>query len=285
MQIINGKKIQEEILNDVAREVELLNFQPVFTDVLVGEDPASVQYVRMKARMAEKVGMRFHNASFPASISTEELIEEINKLNKVPNMCGIIVQLPLPQSIDKRAVLDAILPRLDVDSLGNEASTNFYAGEINLGFPAALACMHILDSLNLNIKDKKIVVLGQGELVGKPVAALFGFRGVRPIVVNRQTDNKKELLKEADIIISGTGQEKFLIGDMVKEGVIIIDAGTSEDTKWPAKGGQPGIVGDVDLGSMEKIASYVSPVPGGVGPVTVAMLLQNVLKVAKNIKN
>ncbi len=273
MEIINGRKIQEEILANVAKQVATLGFQPVFTDVLVGEDPASAQYVRMKAKMAEKVGIHFHNSDFPASISTEELVKEIQKLNTVPNMCGIIIQLPLPASIDKRVVLDAIDSKLDVDCLGTSASTEFYGGNVKLGFPTAMACMFILDSLNLDLKNKNIVVLGQGDLVGKPVTALLQFLGLVPHIVTRKVENKEQLLKEADVIISGIGQGKFLTGDMVKEGVVIIDAGTSESTS--------GIVGDVDLESVENVASYVSPVPGGVGPVTVAMLLQNVLNVAK----
>ncbi|MBY0376847.1 bifunctional 5,10-methylenetetrahydrofolate dehydrogenase/5,10-methenyltetrahydrofolate cyclohydrolase, partial [Patescibacteria group bacterium] len=219
MQKIDGKKIQEEILNEITDRVRLLNFQPVFTDVLVGEDPASAQYVRMKARMAERVGIHFHNASFQASITTRELVEEIKKLNQIPNMCGIIVQLPLPPSIDKRAVLDAIDSRLDVDSLGVTASEKFYNGNTELGFPTALACMHILDSLNLDLKNKNIVVMGQGDLVGKPVTALLKFRGLNPSIVTRQVENKEQLLHDADIIISGIGQGKFLTGDMVKKGV------------------------------------------------------------------
>lgn len=282
MKLIDGKKLQEIILSQVKEQVALLGFQPVFTDVLVGEDPASAQYVRMKARMAESVGIRFHNASFRESITTEDLIKEINILNKLPNMCGIIVQLPLPKTLDIRKILDAIDPNLDVDCLGAVASQKFYSGPNIEGIspPTALACMALLDSLseraNFNLKDKNIVVLGQGDLVGKPVSALLRFRGLNQNFITRKTENKEELLKQADVIISGIGHGKYITGDMVKSGVVIIDAGTSES------GG--GISGDVDLESVESVASYVSPVPGGVGPVTVAMLLQNVLKVAQKLK-
>lgn len=283
MIIIDGKKLGREILGEVKDAVARLPFQPVFTDVLVGDDPSSVQYVGMKARKAESVGIKFHNASFPATITTPELIEEIKKLNKVPSMCGIIVQLPLPEHLDRRAVLDAIDPHLDVDCLGTSASTEFYNGNTSLGFPTALACIAILDSLNLDLKDprqdgasKKIVVLGQGELVGKPVFALLNFRGLNPAAVTRKTENKEQILKEADVIISGIGHGKHITGEMVKEGVVLIDAGTSESNG--------AIVGDIDLESVKEVASYISPVPGGVGPVTVAMLLKNVLTVAQNLK-
>lgn len=274
MQIINGKKIKEEILLKIKEEVKLLSFQPVFCDVLVGDDPASVQYVNMKARTAESVGIKFHSANFPVSITTEELIHEIESLNKIPNMCGIIVQLPLPEHLDRQAILDSIDPKLDVDCLGGVASDLFYAEKNVIGFPTAVSCMTILDSLILPLKDKNIVVLGQGLLVGKPVSALLSFRNLNPILITRQTENKEELIKKADIIISGIGHGKYITKDMVKDGVVLIDAGTSESNG--------GIVGDVDGESVKDLAGYLSPVPGGVGPVTVATLLSNVLQVAKN---
>lgn len=281
MNIIDGRKLSKETLAQVKKEVELLNFQPVFCDILVGEDPSSQQYVRMKAKTAESIGIKFHNADFPSSISTEDLIKEIKILNKIPNMCGIIIQLPLPASIDKRAVLDAIDANLDVDCLGSIASEKFYKGSIKIGFPTALACMALIDSLvdslHLDLTDKNIVVLGQGDLVGKPVTALIRFRGLSPEIITSKTENKEELIKKADIIISGIGKGKHITGDMIKKDVVIIDAGTSESNG--------GIVGDVDLDSVKDVASFVSPVPGGVGPMTVAMLLHNVLKVAKELKN
>jgi len=277
MKFIDGKKLSEEILANIKKEVALLSFVPIFCDVLVGEDPASLQYVRMKAKKAESIGIRFHSANFPASISTEDLVTEIHKLNQVENMCGIIIQLPLPLPIDKRAVLDAIDSRLDVDCLGALAGEEFYKGESKTGFPTALACMALLDSIGLELKGKKIVALGQGELVGKPVLALLRFRGLDALPVTRKTENKEELLKNADVIISGIGHGKHITGDMIKAEVVLIDAGTSESSG--------AIVGDVDLESITDKASYVSPVPGGVGPVTVAMLLNNVLTVAKNIRN
>jgi len=189
-------------------------------------------------------------------------------------VCGVIVQLPMPKSLDKRKILDAIDPELDVDCLGKIASEKFYSNlTAGNGFPTAMACMAILDSLQLDLKNKKIAVLGQGELVGRPVTALLQFRGLTPTSIIQKTENKEALIKNADIIISGIGQGEYLAGDMLKKGVVIIDAGTSESGA--------GIVGDVDLESVKDIAGLVSPVPGGVGPVTVAMLLKNVLGVAK----
>ena len=201
-------------------------------------------------------------------------------------MCGIIVQLPLPEHLDKREILNSIDSRLDVDCLGDVTSEKFYNDyntQTDLGYPTALACMALLDSIDLDLDPstplgagRKIVVLGQGMLVGRPVSALLEFRGLSSVIVRSKTENKEKLIKEADIIISGMGKGKYITGNMIKFGAIVIDAGTSES--------DGGIVGDVDLESVKDVAGYVSPVPGGVGPVTVAMLLKNVLKVAKNLK-
>jgi len=285
MQIIDGRKIRNEILEEIKQEINALSFTPVFCDILVGEDPASVQYVNMKFKTAVSLGIKFHKAFFKEDISTEDLIKEIQVLNKMENMCGIIVQLPLPLHIDTKKVLNAILSDLDVDCLGEVSSTKFYQGEKVLHLPTASACLYILDSLNIDLNSKNIVVLGQGELVGKPTAFLLKQRGLNVVSLNRESLGKEEIIKDADIIISGIGQASYLKGDMLKPGVILIDAGTSESLGYSPTG-EPNnaIVGDVDLDSTKDIASVISPVPGGVGPVTIAMLFKNVLQVAKNKK-
>jgi len=273
--IIDGRKLRKEILEEIKKDIALLSFQPVFCDVLVGDNPVSLQYVNMKKKMAEDLGIRFHEAFFPIDISTENLVKEIQKINQIENMCGVIVQLPLPETLDQEKVLDAVDSHLDVDCLSITTSDKFYSGDLFLGFPTALACISLLDSLNLDLTNKKIVVMGQGKLVGKPVSALLNFRNLNVEIVRSKTENKEKILKEADIVISGMGKGKYIKGDMIKEGAVLIDAGSSESNS--------GIIGDVDLESVEGIASFVSPVPGGVGPMTVAMLFKNVLKVAKNI--
>jgi methylenetetrahydrofolate dehydrogenase (NADP+)/methenyltetrahydrofolate cyclohydrolase len=274
MKIIDGKQLSKEILENIKAEVAGLSFVPVFCDVLVGTDPSSVQYVGIKKSRAESVGMKFHSANFSETITTEELVSEIEKINQIKDMCGVIVQLPLPPHIDRQKVLDAIDSRLDVDCLGSLASEKFYKNQNPLGFPTALACMTLLNSLNLDLKTKNILVLGQGTLVGRPVTALLQFMGLSVNTISRDTDNKEELIKNADVVISGLGQGKYLTGDMVREGVVVVDAGTSEENG--------AIVGDVDFESMQHKASFLTPTPGGVGPVTVAMLFKNVLTVAKS---
>jgi methylenetetrahydrofolate dehydrogenase (NADP+)/methenyltetrahydrofolate cyclohydrolase len=273
-QIIDGRKIKDEILEEVKKEVLSLSFSPVFCDILVGNNISSMQYVKIKAKNAESVGIKFRTAEFPENVSTEELITEIENLNRVPHMCGIIIQLPLPGHIDKRKVLDAIDPKLDVDSLGSINSEYFYNNEGTISYPTAMACLNIIDSLNIDLTNMKILILGQGNLVGLPVTHLLKEKGLDVETINTKTLNPEILIKSADLIVSAIGKAKYIKGDMVKEGVIIIDAGTSEDNG--------AVCGDVDLESVSGVASFVSPTPGGVGPVTVAMLLKNVLQVAKN---
>jgi methylenetetrahydrofolate dehydrogenase (NADP+)/methenyltetrahydrofolate cyclohydrolase len=274
MQIIDGRKIKGEILEELKDKVESLPFPPIFCDILVGEDTVSASYVRIKGRAAESVGIKFKTVNFPENTTTEEVVEEINNLNKVPHMCGIIVQLPLPSHIEVQTVLDAISPTLDVDCLGSFNSQNFYSDKGGIGYPTALACMKLLDSLNLKLEDKNIIVLGRGKLVGLPVTHLLESRALKVTVINSKTENSESIIKEADVIISAIGKGKFITGDMVKEGVVIIDAGTSEENG--------SVVGDVNIESFQNKASFITPTPGGVGPVTVATLLENVLKVSQS---
>jgi methylenetetrahydrofolate dehydrogenase (NADP+)/methenyltetrahydrofolate cyclohydrolase len=239
----------------------------------VGDNPVSAQYVRLKAKKAGEAGLRFLQADFPKETSTELLLEEIKKLNKIPYISGLIAQLPLPKNIDQALVLNSIDPLIDVDCMGKARNEKFYSGDLEIVPPTAGAIMHILDSLKLDLASKNILVVGQGELVGRPVLFLLRNRGYSISTVNKDSTNTEEQLLAADIIISGTGKPKLITGDKVKKGVVIIDAGTAED------GGE--IVGDVELESVKEKALAGSPVPGGVGPVTVAMLLANVVKVAK----
>ncbi len=272
--VIDGKKIAAEILSEVQMEVKKLSFTPIFCDILVGDDPASVQYVRVKAETAEKVGIKFLNANFPGSITTEELLEEIKKINLTPNLCGLIIQLPLPAQIEKTRVLNAIDPTIDVDCTGEKNSGMFYSGQGYLEFPTARAVMKVLDSTGKDFSKTKNLIIGYGQLVGRPVSSLFEKRGWPCQIARSRTENIDQLLKEADLIVSAVGRPKIITGAKIKAGSIVIDAGTSE-------GDFGSVVGDADFESVSAVSAMFSPVPGGVGPVTVACLLENVCRVAK----
>jgi methylenetetrahydrofolate dehydrogenase (NADP+)/methenyltetrahydrofolate cyclohydrolase len=269
MQIIDGRKIRDEILESLKARVASLPFAPVFCDILVGDDPASAQYVRMKERTAESLGIKVERAVYPASITTREILSEIQRIAALPNMSGLIVQLPLPEHIDQKAVLDAVPKEIDVDAIGEETSALFYANKPSFIFPTAAAVLAVLDSTGTHLADKNVVVVGQGMLVGKPVAHLLKERGVSVIVVRQGTEHPEEIFKSADVLISATGQANLITGDMLKGNAIVIDAGTSESSG--------SVAGDVDVLSLGSFSGMLSPVPGGVGPVTVAMLMQNVV--------
>lgn len=275
--IINGKIIAQRLIMEIQQAVKQLSFQPVFCDVLVGADLASKQYVEMKAKKAEECGMRFLRANFPWAITTESLLEEIVQLNSVKNLCGLILQLPLPAHINTQLVLDKVGYNIDVECLSSERVKNFYAGDLSLVPPTANAIMEIFKSLALDLSKQNILVLGQGKLVGKPLTYLLNQQGLKVNIATITTSNTADLLKQADVIVSAVGKPNLITADKIKPNVVLIDAGTSEDYGT--------IVGDVNFNEVVNMTKAISPVPGGVGPVTVAKLLQNVLWVAKQNEN
>lgn len=277
MQIINGREIRNNILKSLKSDIETLSQKPIFSDILVGGNSASMQYVRMKEKTATDIGIEFLKAQFDESITTEELLSEIGKLNSTPRMCGLIVQLPLPLHIDTKKVLDRIDPSIDVDATGQINSKKFYDGNPGFIFPTAQAVMEIINSLEVDLQNKNFVILGKGDLVGKPVYKMLTNIGITPVVVDRSTEDVGSVTRSADVLICATGRAGLIDKTMVKEGVIIIDAGTSES--------YGSIVGDVNTLGIEDVASVLSPVPGGVGPVTVACLMKNIVLSAQNKLN
>ncbi len=272
--VIDGREIAKGILDEVKSAVSGLHFKPVFCDILVGSDPVSQSYVNIKAKTAEKCGMDFYPAQFPESISQEDLIKEVVRLNSVKNICGLIVQLPLPEHLSKEAVLEAINPEIDVDCIGEKNLQKFYSGNPKFIPPTAGSILQVLEKNPQGIEGKKILVIGQGFLVGKPVSYLLKAKGLDVSTADKDVKDLGALARQADIIISGTGSPKLIKAEMIKPGSVVIDAGTAESS------GQ--IMGDVDFESVKDVAFAVTPVPGGIGPITVAMLLKNILQVALN---
>jgi methylenetetrahydrofolate dehydrogenase (NADP+)/methenyltetrahydrofolate cyclohydrolase len=274
MEIIDGRKIANEILNHLKTQVLQLTFRPLFCDVLVGADPVSESYVKIKGRAAKSIGLDFKVFKFSETILENDLIAEIKKINQLPNICGLIIQLPLPDSLNRDKVLNAIDENLDVDAVGSQNNQLFYENNPKFILPTAAAVMQILENLKINLEKLSFLVIGQGELVGKPVAHLLKYRGYKVLVADKNTENLSQLLKSADVIISATGRANLFGGKNIKPGAIIIDAGSSEQNG--------SIAGDVDFSSLKNFEGQITPVPGGVGPVTVVMLLNNVLTVALN---
>lgn len=276
MVLIDGKKIAQEILDTVQERVKTLSFVPVFCDVVVGDDPVILSYVKAKGRAAESVGIKFIELRLSGEITEAELVERVREIQKTEHLSGLIVQLPLPSHISSSVVLNTIDPRLDVDCLGAENVDAFYKGEDALVPPTAAAIMQVLSSTPVILTESSVVVVGKGDLVGKPVAHMLQNKCKELTAVDRSTPDITPHVLSADVIISAAGSPGLISADSVKQGAVVIDAGTSES--------QGGILGDVDKDSVSEKASYLAAVPGGVGPVTISMLLSNVVSVAEKMK-
>lgn len=269
MELIAGNKIANEIYKSFPDRLERLGFKPVLADIIVGDDPVALSYVNIKNRTAQKKGLAFHTEQMPADATTAEVQEAIMRVQTSPNVRGLIVQLPLPEHMKQTEALTPLDPRVDVDCIGPKMSELFYQGQSPWLPPTAGAILAMLESLPFDYKSMKIAVVGQGELVGRPVTYLLEKAGCKLVTATKADHDLKHIIEDASIVISGTGNGGLIVGEMLKPGAVVIDAGTSES------GG--GIVGDADRESVEKVAGMLSPVPGGVGPVTVAKLLENVL--------
>lgn len=273
--IIDGKAIANEIHNEIKQTVNLLaGRKPCIAVILVGEDPASHVYVNRKVQGCEEVGILSIKKELPADISEKHLLEEIDELNDDPNIDGILVQLPLPNHINSVKVMRHIDPDKDVDGFHPVNMGKMLIGETDGFIPCTpLGIKTLLEKSHIDTYGKHIVVVGRSNIVGKPMAALLlqreaGFN-CSLSVVNRYTPDVKRFCKEADILIVAIGQPRYIKADMIKEGAVIIDVGINkEDGK---------LVGDVDFEEVKNKCSMITPVPGGVGPMTIAMLLKNTL--------
>lgn len=293
-QILDGKamaeEIRNEIKNEVAKFVEETHVQPALAVILVGENPASQVYVRNKESACLKAGIKSLMYRLPSATTSEELLSLIDKLNKDKTVHGILVQLPLPREIDEKKILDAIDPTKDVDAFHPHN-----VGLISQGRPCFLPCtpygiQQLLVRSNIETKGKHVVIIGRSDIVGKPMALLLlqkGLGGDATVTVcHSRTANLSEITKQADILIAAIGQAEFVTADMVKPGAVVIDVGMNRKEKEITdENGEKKfvkkLVGDVDFASVKEIAGWITPVPGGVGPLTVTMLLYNTLNGAR----
>ncbi|MEY8779258.1 bifunctional methylenetetrahydrofolate dehydrogenase/methenyltetrahydrofolate cyclohydrolase FolD [Allomuricauda sp. XS_ASV26] len=284
MKILDGKKVSNQIKEEITVEVAKMKQQgekvPHLAAVLVGNDGASLTYVGSKVRSCKKIGFESTLIHLPEETTEEELLKQVYQLNNDPNIDGYIVQLPLPKHIDEEKVLMAVDPDKDVDGFH---PTNF--GKMALDMETFVSAtpfgiMELLKRYQVETEGKHTVVIGRSHIVGRPISILMSQKGSpgnsTVTLAHSRTKNLKELTLQADIVISALGVPKFLKADMVKEGVTIIDVGI---TRVPDNTYEKGyyITGDVDFENVSKKASYITPVPGGVGPMTIAMLLKNTL--------
>ena len=288
MQIIDGKAIAAEIKKEIAAEVNEIiakgGKRPHLAAILVGHDGGSETYVAHKVRACEECGFTSTLIRYEDDITEETLLAKVEELNNDADVDGFIVQLPLPKHIDEQKVIEAIDYRKDVDGFHP-----INAGRLSIGLPCYLSAtpngiMELLRRYNIDTKGKKCVVLGRSNIVGKPVASLMmqkGTPGDATITVcHSRTANIAEECRQADIIIAALGQPHFVKADMVKEGAVIIDVGTTRVPTTETKSGFR-LMGDVDFPNVSPKCSYITPVPGGVGPMTIVSLMQNTLLAAK----
>lgn len=275
MQILDGKKLSLKIQEELKEKVSSLKTKPCLAVILVGDDKASKVYVRNKEKAAEYIGIDTTTYRLEESTTTEDLLALIDKLNNDSSVNSILVQLPLPKHIDKEKVLLSILPKKDVDGFH---PTNM--GHLWLGKPRLVPCtpagiIKLLDEYKIPIDGKNAVVIGRSNVVGKPIAQLLLERNATVTLTHSHTHNLKDIVKNADIVVVATGKPKFVTKDFIKKGAVVADVGINRDKNNK-------LVGDVDFENVKDLTSFISPVPGGVGPLTVAMLMEQTYKAYLN---
>lgn len=274
MQIVDGKKIAAEILAEAKKDIAAFAKKPTLFGILVGNDPASVSFLNEKRKKCEEVDIPFVLHHYPETITTTQLRKKIRDIRKKRGTKSFVIQLPLPPHINMQYILDAIPPEEDVDVLSSRARGLLATGKSRVLPPTAAAILHILATYNLKPETLHVVLVGLGALVGKPLATLLAERVASLTTVHSATPDIVRFTREADVLIAGTGEPGLITGDMVKAGVVALDAGYSRiDGK---------VSGDLDFEGVAKKASLITPVPGGIGPVTVAVVVQNVVTLAKN---
>lgn len=276
-QIIDGKELAKNIrlkLKDEVEELKNADINPKLAVIMVGDDKASKVYVKNKSKACEDVGIEYEEYILPANTKMEELLELIEKLNNDETVHGILVQSPLPQGLDANVAFRTISPKKDVDGFNP-----INVGKLSLNQDCFVSCtpygiIKMLEAYNIEIEGTHAVIIGRSNIVGKPLAQCLLNKNATVTICHSRTKNLKEITKQADILIAAIGKAKFVTEDMVKDGATVIDVGINrmDDGK---------LLGDTDFENIKDKVSYITPVPGGVGPMTIAMLMHNVVKAAK----
>lgn len=272
--ILDGKAVSEKRLELLKEMIEESGLYPRLATVIVGEDPASQMYVRMKHRACERVGIGSIGIDLPADASTERVLEVVVKLNNDPDINGILVQLPLPPGVDTGRVINAVAPNKDVDGFHPCNIGRLFSGDPLFAPCTPQGIMTILEEYRIPIAGKHAVVIGRSIDVGRPMAALLLNADATVTICHSKTGDLKEEARRADILVSAVGKAKFVGPDMVKEGGAVIDVGINHDEDGK-------LCGDVDFEAVKDVAGAITPVPGGVGPMTIATLMENTFKAAR----
>lgn len=279
--ILDGKETARKVregLKDKVEELKQQNIYPKLAVIMVGDDGASKIYVRNKSKACEELGIEYEEFLLASNTTQEELLELINTLNAREDVHGILLQSPIPKHLDINEAFRTISPKKDVDGF-NPVNV----GKLVLGQDTFVSCtpfgvIKLLEEYNIPIEGKNAVVIGRSNIVGKPMLQCLLNKNATVTICHSKTENLKEVTKKADILVAAIGKAKFVTKDMVKQGAVVIDVGINRNE-------QGKVCGDVDFEEVEKQASYITPVPGGIGPMTIAMLMTNIVKAARNSKN
>ncbi len=275
--LIDGKEVSTHVKTKVKEEVEALKekgIEPALAVIIVGNDPASRVYVNNKKKACEFTGMRSVEYALPEETTEEELLSVIDKLNADDSINGILCQLPVPKHINEKAVIERISPRKDVDVFSAENVGKMWQGDYDMASCTPMGVIELLDYYNIDVCGKNCVIIGRSNIVGKPMAALLLERSATVTICHSRTRNLPEITSKADLIVAAVGRAKFVTADMVKDGAIVVDVGINrnEDGK---------LCGDVDFENVKDKCEFITPVPGGCGPMTIAVLMKNTLLACK----
>lgn len=273
LKIINGKEISQKIFKKLERKVKRQKLSLKLAVILIGNDKASISFIRKKERACRNIGIDFELFKFPGSIDGKKLSQKIRIIQDDKKLSGLVIQLPLPRHINTRKILEGINPELDVDCLTSYNLGKLTAGIPNILSPTASACLHLLKRYKVDLTGKHVVIIGRGDLVGKPLSIILTQDKNTITVCNKYTKNLKNFVLQADILISATGTVNLIKKSMIKKGAVVLDAGVG------FKNGK--ISGDCNFKGILNKVKLITPVPGGVGPVTVAKLLENIVKLGE----
>ncbi len=269
--ILDGKKLRDKIIENLKAKVDTFDEKPTLVVILVGENSASKIYVNNKKKMAEKIGIHSEVINYPANITEAELLDKIEELNNNQKVTAILVQLPLPKHISKDNVMNKIIPSKDVDGFTPYNFGKLFSGETPTVYPCTpKGILLLLDEYNIEIEGKHVVIVGRSNIVGKPLSQMMLNKNATVTICHSHTKNLSQITKTADILVSAVGKN-IIEGEMLKTDCVIVDVGIFKDENGKTRG-------DVDFESASKIASFISPVPGGVGPMTIASLMLNTVE-------